>query len=347
MYADNLKRIRQRLSDPSGSIWSNAFLLSLWNNAQRSFSRMFSFDVAVDVLRHPSEYHMTYAHEWEYEHAGADEGAVRRQTLVNWSSGIAYTYSFEGQHLGLSTTSVESGGNRVTQPWEWYYIPGGATELVPCKFPLDYRSAIYMAYDNEPVEYRAYKEIMSRDGYYKSYPGRAIWFTIRDELSDEFYLYPRPPMTLDETIDSGMETSTNFTTEADEIGVVVDSSSAETTGDYGVSIDHLRSTGNVVLIYRTRAIDIVADTDEPAFPQYLQKYLEYDVLKHAFEANTDGRNDTLAAFWQQRKDLGAQVLQKYRFARLADRDYRLTGGVVRSYRQQRHPKLPNNYNDRW
>lgn len=368
MYSDNLTKIRRFLRDPDGNIWDDSFLLGLWNISQRDFLRQTKFDEQVTILMHPPHYQMSYTHDCEWANNQHANGQTYRFTPVNWQMPISCCHLWESQSLGSSTASDTVSGDRFVHPWEAYFISNPA-DMTPMWFPYDYHSALFVAYDEDPIEFIPFKHIASRDSNYKSYSGSPQYWTVRDDASNEFYLYPKPsavwntidmtfetdamelplvlPFILEDTWtenadDTGMLVSTDFTDEDGDTGAVIDYSQAETTMDSGAAFSYLRSDDNVLMIYRQRAIDIENSTDEPAQPRFLQKYMEYDVLERAYRANTDGRINSLAEYWSWRKELGHKILLDFRYSRLADRNLQLTG-VASSPRKTRGPRLPSTY----
>lgn len=265
--------------------------------------------------------------------------------LVLDTSGSVIYITAEGLAAIASRAAVASAetvdGARFTHPWEAYMVVSPA-ELSPTWWPEDFHSAVLMAYDNEPLEPITWKQMVSMDPSYRTYQGTPQCFVVRDDLSQEFYLYPRPAAEWADVDGDGMVTASGLGTEDAELGAIVDATGAETTQDQGAAIDYLSSDGNVLLVYRHRLMDIAEDADTPGVPRYLQKYIEYGVIARAYRANTDGQIKTLADYWDWRKSISKEVLVRLRYKRLQDRDYRLTGRGA-PVRNRRGPRLPSTY----
>lgn len=346
MYADNEKKIRRFLRDPDEKIWDDTFLRNLWNTEQKFFARQIPFMLKVEVLRHPPQYHYTYMHDWEWQYADPDVGRPYQTFLKHRQSGYVCTYFWEIQQLGIGTGSESDTGYRYTHPWEGYMV-GTPAELIPNWFPVDFQQAEKVFFDEEPIEFITWKKLVSKDIAYRSYTGDPQWWTIRDQVSREFYLYPRPSAVWDDidgNSDTGMVLHSDFTAEADETGVPIDATGAETTADLGLLSDYLRTADNILMIYKTGMADIKSANDDPGISRYFQKYIEYGVLSRAYRANNDGSIKSLADYWTWRKSLGAHIINQYIINRLADRDFRLTSGR-RSPRRRRGPRLPSTYPD--
>jgi hypothetical protein len=341
MYSDNKTKIRRFIRDPKGNIWDDPMLLNLWNDEQRIFSREYGFNETPTILRVPPAYQMGYCHEWEWGHNQHAQGRTFRLGIYNRQTPAVCTAVWETQALGLGTGSDAEQGHRFTQPWEAYMVPTPA-DLTPVWWPSDFHSVVFMAFDNDPLEPIDFKRLTSQDISYRSYQGSPQNYVIKDDLSQEFYLYPRPAAVWDDVDGSGVVVHTDFATEDSETGTIVDATGAETSQNEGAAIDYLRADDNVLLVYRNRTEDIAENADEPGIPRYLQKYIEYGVIARAYKANTDGKIQSLADYWDWRKSISKEVLLRLRYKRLQDRDFRLTGGRP-PVRQRRGPKLPSTY----
>jgi hypothetical protein len=341
LYSENRTKIRRFLRDPEGNICEDAFLLGLWNDEQRLFSRENGLYETPLILRVPPQFQMSYCFDCEWAQNQHAQGRSYRFGVYNRQSPMVCTALWELEALGISTGADAEQGTRFTHPWEAYAITSPA-DLAPNWWPSDFHSVVLLAYDNEPLEPITWKQMVAEDLSYRSTQGEPQNFVIKDDLSEEFYLYPRPAAVWDDVTGSGMVIDTDFATETAETGTILDATGAETTATEGAAFDYLRSDDNILLIYKNRLPDIVDDTDELGLPRYLQKYLEHGVLSCAYRANTDAKIQSLADYWEWRKTIGKQALLRFRYLRLSDRDFRLTGGQA-APRQRKGPKLPSHY----
>lgn len=107
--------------------------------------------------------------------------------------------------------------------------------------------------------------------------------------------------------------------------------------------DAINPTGNLVVFFIKRATDIESEFDESLLPDFLQRYCEYGAISRAYKANTDGRIQSLADYWDMRKKAGIVAIKRFMAKRLADREYRLESARMNSGGKYRHPRLPDEY----
>lgn len=129
----------------------------------------------------------------------------------------------------------------------------------------------------------------------------------------------------------------------DQLGTVVNREGSYMQPDQGIAIDTVDDEDNITLVFKVVPVDLVVDTDESAWPDFLAKYVRYAVLERAFGANTDGRIESLRDYWGKRKKLGDLVIDKFLAKRRTDRDYRLRTKGGPSRRLVRDPRLPDNF----
>jgi len=129
----------------------------------------------------------------------------------------------------------------------------------------------------------------------------------------------------------------------DEDGTIIDIPEYLVNGELGIATDAIDIDNNLLLIYSAKSTDIQGPDDDSSIPKWIQKYIEYGAISRSFKANTDGNIESLADYWNWRKELGVEVLKRYRWQRLADRDFRLTSKVGEAVRNRRGPRLPSTY----
>lgn len=108
----------------------------------------------------------------------------------------------------------------------------------------------------------------------------------------------------------------------------------------------LSISGNLLVVYRVEASEVVDTTDETELPSYLQKYVEYGTASRALRANTDGRIESLADYWELRKKAAYEVIKKWNRQKLSAWRIRLAtrDGSPGSSRPK-YPRLPSSYPD--
>ena len=340
-YSANQVRIRRFLRDPDGNIWSDAQLMHFWNDEQLEFGRTGTPDEAVTILRHPAPYKMAYLFPWEWHYGNPDHGNAYRALIYHRPWQGACGYNWEAQAAGINSGSATARGTQYTQPWE-AYIGIDPAQMSPMWLPEDFQEVIFAAYDKDPLEFITWKDLQGQDRTFSSYAGEPRQYTVRDDVSNEFYLYPRPGAVWDDSGGEGVLIDADWAAAADETGLGIDLTAAETDADLGAALESLRIDGNVLLIYRRQAQAIAATSEEPNITPYLRKYIEYGVLAKAYRANTDGQIKSLADYWQWRKDLGQQILQRFKWKRLQDRNFQLASQNP-APRRRRGPRLPSTY----
>jgi hypothetical protein len=131
---------------------------------------------------------------------------------------------------------------------------------------------------------------------------------------------------------------------SDDIGTIMGSGSYLSSGDLGVTTDIISKDNNALFIFKVEPEDISTDDDEPRFPRFIQKYVEFATLERAFSADTDGMIESLRDYWAMRKQVGIEAIKKFQVRRRTDRDYRLqTFDLPGRSGVHRHPRLPDEY----
>lgn len=339
-WAENLKRIRRNLRDPNGRIWSDAYLLNLFNDVQREFQHKTKILEDVRSIRYPPTYHCAYIYDWEWPFLPVGKSQFYQAFQYHHQSNIIITYDWESQNLNGINSSVSDYGARFTQPFESAYIAVG--DPIKVRFPTNFHTAIYMAYDKEPVKYFEEKAIADTESTYKTRTGDPFAYYRPDNLDNSFILFPAP--TVNNWADGeGMALFINGETVSVETGDILVATNYSPDDYVGISLDILDSTDNVILVYDIIPTDILGPQDESDYPSYLQKYIEYGVISRAYGANTDGRIPTLAEYWAFRYETGIGLILTYKWQRQKDRTYRFKTEDIRGKRNLKHARLPDEY----
>ncbi|NIT59316.1 MAG: hypothetical protein GWN00_24770, partial [Aliifodinibius sp.] len=64
---------------------------------------------------------------------------------------------------------------------------------------------------------------------------------------------------------------------------------------------------NLLVVFEKNPVEITDTSDESGFSIFLRKYIEYGVISRAYGANTDGRIDSLADYWNMRHEVGVKM----------------------------------------
>jgi len=195
-FDDSLTRMRRRLRDPNGNIWSDQLLRYYWNDVQR------------DVLRKMPELlcrwesqpfpqfimEMSYIHDWEYRHVDPDK--ENYQAMAYWQEGAAVV-SFPWEPGYPDSQSIADDGYRNMLWWE----AGQKLCGEPARIFLDryFHEALVVTYDEDVLEPLTESEA-AQDRFYKTSIGDPIRYYRPDDYSNSLIMWPRPSsITFNET----------------------------------------------------------------------------------------------------------------------------------------------------
>lgn len=340
MWSDNRTRIRRYLRDPNANIWSDALLLALWNDAQREIVRKAGFLEKAEAVAVPPEYDMAYLHDWEWAFLPEGHGYCHEALHYYQQGEIVLCSPWEAQTIAGTDGSSSDLGPHFTHPWEGFMTP--CADPVPLRLPRGFSESVLVAWDRWPMDPLPKKALQTDDPSWKTHAGKPQYYW-RDQVTDQiFYLYPFPSaVAWHDTDGTGMVTAVDGV--GADLGLLIDIPGALDESDTGITLDVINLENNAFFIFRVEAEDLAAATDESDFPPFLQKYVEFAVLEKAYNADTDGKNDTLRDFWAKRKDLGIEVIKRFLQKRRSDRDFRLVTPSTPGGRNRRQPRLPDTY----
>ena len=217
----------------------------------------------------------------------------------------------------------------------------------PVWFPEDFRKTKFIAWDKDPIVPADQKELSRRDPSWHTRSGVPFAYFRKDDLSNEFYLYPAVGTpTWDDISGDKIDGEILFddsNTESAEGQTIMDITNQLFNMDEGIATDSLTPDDNITLIYEAEAADVEMEYDEGSLPTFLQKYCRFSVLERAYSMNNDGKIESLRDYWGWRKNIGKTVLQAYKSKKRADRDYQLVTKSIGGRRTIRHPRLPDEY----
>lgn len=341
-WSSELKRIRYFLRDPNGSIWSEPFLRHLYNDVQHDFAHKTHVLEDVIAQRVPGTYHIAYLYEWEYRNTPTDLSQFYQALSLH--DDYTFCHRWEPQQIAaMDPVDVADYGIHFTQPWEAFTseTPG---ELVKMRFPANFNSMKWMAYDETPLLSLTKKEITSSDPSYIAKEGTPIAYYPYDQMDNSYVLYPRPSISFEnEAAGDGVAFFADGDIEDVTTGTIAVRSGSVDSAEIGVSVDIVDTTNNVFMVYEVSPTDVAASADEPDFPVFLRKYIRHGVIARAYGGNNDGRIKSLADYWTLRYNLGVEYTKRFARYRKQDRDYRLTIPGAPGRRSYRHPRLPDGY----
>lgn len=341
-WAEDLKKIRRLLRDPTGKIWEDEFLRHVYNDIQTDFQHRTSVLEDFTVQRVPGLYHFAYMHDWEYENLPSKYSTFY-QCLHQHDESV-FCHRWEPQMTTGIQSDVSDYGVHWTQPWEAFMgqVPG---DVIRMRFPLNLRNLKFIAYDEEPIEALTKKRVTSMDSCYITTSGSPIGYYRLDDVDDSYVLYPRPSSSFADELDGNEGPAWYIEDDTEDVttGTIAVRVGSTGTDVVGVPFDITDNTNNVFMIYDVEPTDILTAWDEGDFPEFLKKYIRYGVVSRAYGANTDGRIGTLSDYWMARYTQGISNTRKYRRNWYQDYNYRLVTKGATTLRTHRHPRLPDTY----
>jgi hypothetical protein len=341
-WAKELKKLRRSLRDPDGNIWTDISLRHIYNDIQQDFQKQTKVLEDVTSQRVPQLYHYAYMHDWEYGYVPSKWSQFYQCLLQHGEHVI--THRWEAQALAGIDSAVPEYGINFIQPWEAYMGPTLPGHEVKMRFPQNFNSVKYIAYDEEPIHVTTKKMVQSSDPSYVTRTGQAFSYYPYDETDNSYVLYPRPDVSFADDVDGdGVAFYQEGDTESDTTGIIAVRDDSTPSASYGASVDIVGTLNQVFLVYRVSPEDVANAEDEPAFPEFIRKYIRYGVVSRAYSSNTDGKIPSLGLYWGTRYSLGIKFVKQYVLQRRTDRDYRLTTKGVEPRRNRRLPRLPDGY----
>jgi hypothetical protein len=307
------------LRDPDGAIWSDALLLRLWNDEQDDLQMVLGHLEDVRVVQVPSQFEMAYTQDFEWAFSDHDDGDVRLVGYYDDYSDETVSNIWELQHNRDLTPDTTSLGTFCPHPWEaWVDTPN---EPPPVHFPDGFHEALLVCFDKDPLDPLSLRDVQKTDPSWRQRQGSTFGYYRDEEYEDRAYLYPKPS-------DISWPTS--------------DENEEGTPDSHDTNVDTLDVDDNLLVVFRKRAQEISEDSQISDFPEFFIKYIEAGVIAAAYRMNTDGRIESLADYWDIRKQMGAIVIKRYLSKRHQDRVY-VMGEICDTPRRHRHPRLPDEY----
>jgi hypothetical protein len=339
-WGDELVKIRRLLRDHDAGIWTDDYLLNLYNNIQRDFQHRTSVLEDVAAQRVPGLYHLSYMHDWEYRFLPSKYSQFYQ--CLNRHDEAVFCHRWEPQVVTGITADVSDYGIHFTQPFEAFMgvTPG---ELIRMRFPANMRNLKFIAYDEEPIGLTTKKAVQTKDSSYLTTEGRPFSFYKTSDLDDSYILYPRPSTSfVDELSGEGVAFYAEDDTEDITTGTIAVRTGDVASDNIGVSVDIVGTVDNVFLVYDVTPTEITTTSDEGDYPEYLKKYIRYGVVGQAYGGNNDGRIQSLSSYWGARYEVGIDHTKRFVRNKRQDRDYRLTSGAQPRTRRS-SLRLPSAY----
>lgn len=346
-WAEHKTRLRKFLRDPNANIWTDADLLTIWNQEQDEFQNVVGGIKTVEIVRLPPLFESTYMFNFEWPYTGHETGYVNSvpSDLKYYDQGYIFcTYRWEGPHIAGHTSPGSDAGTFCFHPWEtWMVNDGTAADSPPVWAGRDFEKAIFIAFDKDPIEPISKKTLMETDISFRTRKGEVLNYWREETIENFIHLYPTPSsVSWTDTTDDGMVIGEVSADEAGEsYGLITDYTGAYASTNFGAAVDLLDLEDNLLVAYAKRPAELIYDDDVSDFPDYFTKYIEFGTLEQAFRMENDGKIESLSAYWGYRKNHAIQVMKRFKFKRLADRDLclRTKGAVPR--KRDRYWRLPD------
>lgn len=196
-FSEQLARIRRKLRDPEGKLWSRSLIVDTYNDCQKEIGVKSKFLEDIDVIEIPPVYDVSYMHDWEWRHL--PEGTDRAYRCLRYSEqgGFTFCHRFESEMYFGRDNDLADEGTHFTHPWEGMMV-GTPGETIRFKFPSDFHSTVYIAYDRKPLDFQQKKNIQMSDQSYVNTDGEPYCYYREDDLDNEFVLYPKPQANFDD-----------------------------------------------------------------------------------------------------------------------------------------------------
>jgi hypothetical protein len=343
----SFSRIRRIIRDEGESIFTNDFLLKVYNDVQKEFAFLTGIYVKILDLPVPATYSMVYTHLFE------EDEVVGVRGFLYSASGWTYTQPWE-EEVRRGSTSDATGGYMHSYAWELYYVDG--FERMKYFYPDEFIKTVYMAYDQKPVYPERRKFLEMGNTAFKDYTGVPEYY-YRDNIEENsFFLYARPEDYTINEIDSdyGVVGYSSYsvllpTTSNDDYGVIVFTDEDIMDSDYGVVIYYQQEDEALHLVYEAYPEKIENINQTSKLPSFTHRFLEYGVLAMLFSAETDLKNIELAKHFKYRFKLGIDMTINLLTDMRKDRRYEFKGGIASPTvpYKKRLADLPAHYPSYW
>jgi hypothetical protein len=196
-FGEQLARIRNKLRDPEGKIWARSLIVDTFNDCQKEIQVKTKFIEDIDVIEIPPLYDISYMHDWEWRHFPEGIDRAYRSLRYSEQGGFTFCHRFESEMYFGRNNDLADEGTHFVFPWEGMMAdtPG---EVIRFKFPSDFHSTIYIAYDRKPLDFEHKKTIQMSDQGYVNTDGEPYCYYREDDLDNEFVLYPKPQANFDD-----------------------------------------------------------------------------------------------------------------------------------------------------
>ena len=191
-WAEQLVRIRRFLRDPDSGIWSDAFLLRLYNDEQFELFNKLGMNETVKAVRIPPMFYSTYLQDWEWTYTDHADGEVWKSFQFHDAEETVFTSTWESQALSEVDASETESGHHFTHPWEAFADGVTPGDIPPLHAADGFHRMLFIAFDRQPIEALTLKSIASDDPSWRTRTGTLQGYYRDETISDYLMPYPIP-----------------------------------------------------------------------------------------------------------------------------------------------------------
>ena len=341
----SITRIRRLIRDNDADIFSDEAIMRIWSEIQQKFCMETGLLETYTVLPVPPTTFITYTHRWEEEFSGKPSNV-----LYSFMDSYTYTQPWEPSvTMGAEEQAV--GGITSTHQWESFYAV--IQNRILHYFPSDFIQAVYVAFDEKPIEFRTRNQIQKGNEAFKTREGVYPYIYVEDLESLTFHLFPKVTDTYgnsDINSEYGVvayDEDGNINPTSSDYGVVTFASDADIDGDYGEVVYYQGMENNLYLIYLRRSLPFTSSNQSVDVPDWCVKYIEFGVMSRLLEAETDLFDLNLSKHFTSMYKRGITLTKKTISLSHIMRVYRMEGTPNRTREKRRLGDLPSNYPSLW
>ena len=348
LVSESITRMRRTLRDTNSKVFTDAVIVRALNEMQMWFCSQTGILQTYTVLPVPAITNSTRTHRWE-------EDFISRPSNLLYNFMLPHTHTQPWEPVAslvdLDLDPQLDGGFTSSQQWESFYVT--IQNRLAHYFPDDYIEAVFVAYDDKPIEFVFREEVDIRNEAFKSKEGLYPYIYVEDVESSLFYLYPKVTGVYGiDDMDSdygviGFDEDDNINPSSADHGVVVFSTIDDVDSDYGVVVYYQRTASSLYLVYNKEPLAVTSTGQTLDIPKWCVKYVEFAVMERLLKAETDLYDNKLARHFRDRYTMSLSIVRALISKTKAMRVYKLSANPSRLRRARRLADLPSHYPSLW
>ena len=341
--SDSITKIRRIIRDRDSNVFTDEMILRVWSKVQQQFCMETGILQSAIALPVPATAECTFTHRWE-ENLGSRVSNI----LYNFIHQYTITQPWEVCSVINSDEPLADGGITSTQQWESVYAT--IQNRLPHYFPDDYVSAMYMAYDEKPMDFIYMKDADQFNPSFKSRFGQRPYVYVEDIESNTFYLYPKVIGTYGIT-DMGdvygvvvYDEDDVINPTSDNYGCITYSETLDIDSNYGCVVYYETTADSIYLIYRKKSRELGSVDEDIEVHDWCVKYIEFEVMSQLLAMDTDLYNKIISKHFNVRYKMGISSCKVFLANAKTLREYKFkTGNTRRRGEGAMDPSLPSEY----